>query len=97
MCYKLVKHGEKALHSHADGKKHKKSLEDHEQVKNFFMPKNARNITKEPNETSEPVIVTTPVNLYQLQVQHHLMHPTLNHLMSVFKTQLGKRPKLCGH
>ena len=41
---------EKALCSHADdGKKHKKSLEDHEQVKNFFKLKNATNINKGPN------------------------------------------------
>ena len=53
---------EKALHSHADGKKHKKRLEDHEQVKNFFKLKNAIDITKEPNKTSEPVTITTPVD-----------------------------------
>ena len=54
--------GEKALHSHADGKKQKESLEDYEQVKNFFKPKNAIDITKEPNKTSEPVIITTSVD-----------------------------------
>ena len=43
--------GEKALHSHADGKKHKKKLEDHEQVKNLFKPK---------LKTLQPVIITTP-------------------------------------
>ena len=54
--------GEKALHSHADGKQHKKRLEDHKQVKSFFNPKNATDTTKEPNKTSEPVIITTPVD-----------------------------------
>ena len=54
--------GEKALHSLADGKKQKESLEDYEQVKNFFKPKNAIDITKEPNKTSEPVIITTSVD-----------------------------------
>ena len=54
--------GEKALRSHADGEKHKKRLEDHEQVKNVFKLKNATGITKEPNKTSEPVIITTPVD-----------------------------------
>ena len=31
--------GEKALRSHVNGKKHKKRLENHEQVKIFFQPK----------------------------------------------------------
>ena len=54
--------GEKALRSRADRKKHKKRLEDHEQVKNFFQSKNAIDITKEPNKTSGPVIITTPAD-----------------------------------
>ena len=54
--------GDTALRSHADGKKRKKRLEDHEQVKNFFKPKNAIDITKEPNKTSELVTRTTPVD-----------------------------------
>ena len=41
-------------------KKHKKRLEDRKQVKTFFAPKNSTNITKEPNETSKTVIITTP-------------------------------------
>ena len=53
---------EKALRSHADGKKHKKRLEGHEQVKNFFKAKNAIDITKEPNKTSEPMTITTSVD-----------------------------------
>ena len=53
--------GEKALQSHAAGKKHKKRLEDREQVKTLFTPKNLTNITKEPNGTSKTVIITTPV------------------------------------
>ena len=51
--------GEKALRGHANGKKYKKRLEDHEQVKNFFKLKNAADITKEPNKTSDPVVITT--------------------------------------
>ena len=90
--------GEEALRSHADGNKQKNRLEDHEQVKNFFKPKNAIDITKEPSKTSEPVTITTPVDSVSAeQVQHHLMHPTLNHFMPVFKTQLAKRLELCGH
>ena len=53
---------DKALRSHDDGKKHKKTLEDLEQVKNFFKPKNAIDITEKPNKTSEPVAITTPVD-----------------------------------
>ena len=100
MCYviSLSNMGEKALRSHADGKKHKNRLEDHEQVKNFFKPKNAIDITKEPSKTSEPATITTPIDSVSAeQVQHHLMHPTLNHFMPVFKTQLAKKLKLCGH
>ena len=52
--------GEKALRSRAEGKKLKR-LEDHEQVKNFFKPKTATDITKQPNQTSGPVIITAPV------------------------------------
>ena len=54
--------GDKALRSHDYGKKHKKRLEDLEQVKNFFKPKNAIDITEKPNKTSEPVAITTPVD-----------------------------------
>ena len=54
--------GEKALHSPADGKKHKERLDDHEQVKNFFKLKSATDITKETNKTSEHVTIITPVN-----------------------------------
>ena len=53
---------EKVLLSHPGGRKHKERLEDCEQVKSFFRPKNATDITKEPNKTSEPVIITTPVD-----------------------------------
>ena len=37
--------GEKAVWSHADGKKHKKTLEYHEQIKKFFKTKHATDIT----------------------------------------------------
>ena len=78
--------GEKALRGHADGKKHKKMLGDHEQVKKFFKPKNVTDITKESNKTSEAVIITAPVDFVSAA--------TVNHLMSVVKTQLAKRLKL---
>ena len=48
---------EKALRSHAYRKKNQKRLEDHEHVKNFFKRKNATDIPKEPNKTSETVII----------------------------------------
>ena len=53
---------EKVLLSHPGGRKHKERLEDCEQVKSFFRPKNATDITKEPNKTSGSVIITTPVD-----------------------------------
>ena len=40
--------GEKALRSHVDGKKRKKRLEDHGQVKNLFQPKDSTDLAKEP-------------------------------------------------
>ena len=40
--------GEKALRSHVDGKKRKKRLEDHGQVKNLFQPKNSTDLAEEP-------------------------------------------------
>ena len=54
--------GEKTLHSHADGKKHKKRLEDHEQVKISLSQKMQQTLPKNPSKTSESVVIATPVD-----------------------------------
>lgn len=46
---------EKVLLSHPGGRKHKERLEDCEQVKSFFRPKNATDITFVTWEKSEKV------------------------------------------
>ena len=83
--------GEKTLHSHADGKKHKKRLEDHEQVKISLSQKMQQTLPKNPSKTSESVVIATPVDSVSVIGSTYLIHPILNLLMPVFLTELAKR------
>ena len=56
------------------------------------MSKNSTNIAEELNKTSEPVIMTTPLNFIAAAGSTYLIHLSQNYMIPVFKTQLAEKP-----